>query len=133
MTEQELPRQGPEDRKSDSSQTKPTPTRRKKRQRSVPKASKMEALRVPSVKIERDGDKIYLRLDCEDYEKGAELLMKAIGVEDESALYGILGQLAHASPSTVGDAEALNSMLSILKGLKPRDQAEAMFAAQMVV
>jgi hypothetical protein len=131
MTEQKCPQQEPDDRNSDSSQTKPAP--RRKPRRSATKARKTAAATVPSVKIVQDGDGIYLRLDCEDYKKGAELLMKAIGVEDENALYGILEQLAHASQSTVGNEKALNSMVSFLIGLKPRDQAEALFAAQMVV
>src|SRR5262245_50754313 len=119
MKQQDISLQQPEDPKSNTNEIKPTS--RNTRRRSATKSSKSEAAAVPSVKIERNGDGIYLLFDCEDQDKGAELLMKAIGVEDEDCLYAILRHLANASPSGVIDENDLNSMLSIVKGLKPRD------------
>jgi hypothetical protein len=45
-------------------------------------------------------------------------------------LAGFVNQLAEASGGEV-DEQQLNFMLAVVKGIKPRDQMEAMLAAQM--
>jgi hypothetical protein len=65
---------------------------------------------------------------------GQVLLMRALGTTDQDFLHGILGQLANAG--TEGpkvDERTLNFMLSVVKGVKPRDEVESMLAAQMAV
>ena len=60
------------------------------------------------------------------------LLMEAFGTVDGDFLNGLLGQLANAG--TQGDQieeRGLNFMVSVVKGIEPRDQVEAMLAAQM--
>ena len=59
-------------------------------------------------------------------------LMEAIGTTDPDFLDGILCQLLKAG-SRAGrpDERGLNFMLSVIKGVKPRDQVEALLAAQM--
>ena len=63
---------------------------------------------------------------------GQMLLMDALGTGDLDFYHGLLHQLA-----TVGskggqvDERGLNFMLSVMKGVQPRDQLEAMLAAQM--
>jgi hypothetical protein len=59
-------------------------------------------------------------------------LMEALGTTDPDFLSGILSQLLNAA-SRAGkpDEQGLNFMLSVIKGVKPRDQVEAMLAAQM--
>jgi hypothetical protein len=63
---------------------------------------------------------------------GESLLMAALGTADREFYAGIVEQLADAA-SYGGkiDEDALNFMLSVVKGVKPRDQVEAMLAAQM--
>ena len=68
--------------------------------------------------------------DHPDQEVGIALLMEAIGTTDPDFALGFLGQLAN-----LGDDKnlerGLNFLLSVVKGIRPRDQIEAMLAAQM--
>jgi hypothetical protein len=57
------------------------------------------------------------------------LLMEALGTTDPDFLDGILCQLFNVG-SRGGKAE-LNFMLSVVKGVKPRDEVGALLAAQM--
>jgi hypothetical protein len=60
------------------------------------------------------------------------LFMEAVGTVDPDFLDGLLGQLANVGmKGRVVDERGLNFMLSIVKGMEPRDQVEAMLAAQM--
>ncbi len=58
--------------------------------------------------------------------------MKALGTTDPSFLDGLLGQLANAGThgGNVEERE-INFMLSLVIGVEPKDQVEAMLAAQM--
>ena len=59
-------------------------------------------------------------------------LMKAIGTTDADFYSGLLGQLINVgSPGREPDEAGTNFMLAIVKGIEPRDQIEAMLAAQM--
>ena len=58
--------------------------------------------------------------------------MEALGTADPDFMCGLLQQLANVG--TKGrrvDEQGLNFMLSIVKGIEPRDEVEAMLAAQM--
>jgi hypothetical protein len=72
---------------------------------------------------------------CPDHPKpsvGNVLLMDALGTRDWDFLEGFLMQLADAgSKGRKVDGRTLNFMLSVVKGVKPRDQVEALLAAQM--
>jgi hypothetical protein len=58
--------------------------------------------------------------------------MDALASADGDFLNGIMNQLANASAHGQDiDERGLNFMLSVIKGIEPRDQLEAMFAAQM--
>jgi hypothetical protein len=60
------------------------------------------------------------------------LLMEALGTADTDFFTGLLAQLANAG--TIGqevDERGLNFMFSMVKGIEPRDEVEAMLAAQM--
>jgi hypothetical protein len=58
--------------------------------------------------------------------------MEAIGTVSVDFVKGLLGQLANAgSQGCQVDEDGLNFMLSVVKGIKPKDQLEAMLAAQM--
>jgi hypothetical protein len=80
---------------------------------------------------EKDGV-MGITLDHPEPAIGHVVLMEALGIADPDFLDGLLGQLA--STVTQGrtvDGRALNFMLSLVKGVKPTDQVEAMLAAQM--
>ena len=72
---------------------------------------------------------------CPDHPKpsvGNVLLMDALGTRDWDFLEGFLMQLADAgSKGRKVDGRTLNFMLSLVKGITPKDQVEAMLAAQM--
>ena len=63
---------------------------------------------------------------------GHVLLSNALGSVDPEFMNGIVGQLVHASRREEKlDEGQVNFMLSIIKGIEPRDQLETMLAAQM--
>ncbi len=64
---------------------------------------------------------------------GLALLMEALGTEDLAFVQGLLVQLANAGPGNDLDAVDVNFLLAMVKGVKPKDQVEAMLAAQMAV
>jgi hypothetical protein len=83
----------------------------------------------PRVKV-LDGRAI--ALDHPDPEVGAVRLMAALGTSDGDFFTGIVEQLGDAaSYGGKVDERALNFMLSVVKGIRPRDQVETMLAAQM--
>jgi hypothetical protein len=73
-----------------------------------------------------------ISLDHPDYLVGQALLMDALGTADLDFYRGLIDQLANAG-SLQGQIEEhrLNFMLSVVKGVEPKDQLEAMLAAQM--
>ncbi len=88
--------------------------------------------KVPRIKVLRKGDGDQISLDCRDQAHGYALLKKAIGTEDNDFVRGILFQLAVAGglgPDVVEDGA--NFMLSVVNGIKPKDQIETMLAVQM--
>jgi hypothetical protein len=63
---------------------------------------------------------------------GYALLGQALGTNDINFLTAFLSQLANAGSTGSEISESgLNFVLSIVKGVKPTDQVEAMLAAQM--
>src|SRR5262249_22741848 len=60
------------------------------------------------------------------------LLMEALGTQSADFLDGLIEQLARAGTEDGHVHEhQLNFMLSVIKGIEPKDQIEAMLAAQM--
>ena len=85
------------------------------------------------IKIRKDDSGAYnLCLDHQDPETGRILLMQALGTTDSDFINCLMGQLAYASAqgNQVSEVGA-NFLLSVVKGIEPRDQLEAMLAAQM--
>jgi hypothetical protein len=71
-------------------------------------------------------------LDHPDASIGSALLMEAIGTVDFNFLQGIFKQLVQTvSNGQEVDEVLVNFMLSVIKGIEPRDQIESMLAAQM--
>ncbi|MCS3761083.1 hypothetical protein [Bradyrhizobium centrosematis] len=68
-----------------------------------------------------------------DAQAGERLMAEALGAVDRDALHGILKQLMKASVILQKPDEAnLAFMVSMMKGMAPRDSLEAMLTAQMV-
>src|SRR5262249_4166400 len=89
----------------------------------------------PSVrlKVSKNGSDPQIRFDHPDQQIGKALVMEALAsAEDWDFVDGILKQLGNASAQGQDIDECrLNFMLSVIKGIEPRDQLEAMLAAQM--
>ena len=63
---------------------------------------------------------------------GQIALMKALGTADDDFFDGLVRQLVSVgSQGAAPDESASNFMLAVVKGIEPRDQIEAMLAAQM--
>jgi hypothetical protein len=90
-----------------------------------------ERIRAPRVKVSASSP-AEVTLDHADDRTGSALLMLSTGSRDPDFLNGLLTQLCNAGTKgqTVNE-DALNFMLSMVKGVEPRDQVEAMLAAQM--
>jgi hypothetical protein len=86
----------------------------------------------PRVKVSKEKTGRMLSLDHPDRTVGSALLFQALGTTDPDFLNGLLSQLANVgSQGREVDETGLNFLLSIVKDAKPRDQFEAMLAAQM--
>ena len=86
----------------------------------------------PELKVDNKNNGVQISIDHADPPLGCLLLMQAIGTTDASFLQGLLKQLADVSArGQTADAESLNFVLSVVKGIEPRDQIEAMLATQM--
>ena len=63
---------------------------------------------------------------------GFALMAEAIGSDDQDLFHGLTTQLTNAmSAGKEADIAALNFGLAVVQGIHPRDQLEAMLAAQM--
>ena len=59
-------------------------------------------------------------------------LKKCIGTDDESFIGGLVDQLVNVgTQGKLTDLKGPNFMLSVIKGIEPRDQVESMLASQM--
>jgi hypothetical protein len=90
----------------------------------------------PRVKISQKsgqaGSEATISLDHPDPALGSTLLMEAVGTGDFDFLDGLLGQIANAAVQKgMANERELNFLLSVVKSVEPRDQLEAMLAAQM--
>jgi len=89
----------------------------------------------PSVrlKVSKNGSAAQIGVDHPDEQIGLALVMEALASADWDFVHGILNQLGKASAQGQEDIDErkFNFMLSVIKGIEPRDQLEAMLAAQM--
>jgi len=84
------------------------------------------------LKVSKNGNDPQIELDHPNKLVGRALVMEALASADPDFVNGMLSQLAGASGHGRDIAEGgLNFMLSVIKGIEPRDQLEAMLAAQM--
>jgi hypothetical protein len=89
------------------------------------------------IKESRNGTPQQIKIDHADHHAdqtiGEMLLMDALATDDPDFMNGIMRQLSDASRlfSRDIDVRTLNFMLSVIKGIEPRDQLEAMLAAHI--
>jgi hypothetical protein len=86
----------------------------------------------PRVKVSQEKGVVNLSLDHPDVSYGWYLLADALGTSEIAFSGEIVTQLGKAA--TQGqkvDERALNFMVSVIKGVQPKDQLETMLAAQM--
>ena len=95
-------------------------------------ARQKEKLPASRMKVSEKGGVAQIEPDHPDLAVGYILLMEALGTTELDFLNGLLGQLASAgSRGKSVDESGLNFMLSVVKGIEPKDQVETMLAAQM--
>jgi hypothetical protein len=86
----------------------------------------------PPIKVANEKGIGKLAPDHPEPEIGQLLLMEALGTADPYFLDGLLGQLANVgTQGHAVDERGINFMLAVVKGIEPKDQVEAMLAAQM--
>ena len=85
---------------------------------------------VPRLKVVRDKNIAKVSFDHPDQEVGLALLMEAFGTADTDLLDGLLNQLGRVEGCET-DERGLKFVISLVKGVKPRDEIETMLAAQM--
>ena len=89
-----------------------------------------ERFGVPRLKVSKSESGLSFTSEHIDDVAGNALIMQAIGTTDVDFFAGFVGQLATAGGGEPNE-QHLNFMLSVVKGIKPRNQEEAMLAAQM--
>lgn len=98
---------------------KPRPEVEQRRKRRSPRLREV---------TDEDGAKV-VKMDVEQ-EEGIAALMAAFGTEDKHFMCGLLQQLGKVKGETAA-ADSLNFLLAAVEGIAPRDEVEAMLAAQM--
>jgi hypothetical protein len=94
--------------------------------------ARSDANPAPRLKVLKEKEAVSISPDHPDKLVGDMLLMDALGTADLDFFKALLDQLARAgSKGGQIDERGLNFMLSVVKGIQPRDQVEVMLAAQM--
>jgi len=88
----------------------------------------------PRIKISNHDGVDTISYDHPEPVVGMILQMEKLGITDFDFFHGQLNQLASVGSKGGGvDEESLNFLLSLVKSIEPKDQVEAMLAAQMAV
>jgi hypothetical protein len=87
--------------------------------------------RGPRTKVSIEGDVAKISHDHPDASTGAVAAMRAVGSTDRDFFDGLLFQLVNAGQGQGRSENTVDFMLAVIKGIEPRDQIEAMLAAQM--
>ena len=119
----------------DKSDTRATPYKPSRHEEAVAArffARAEEAPSAPRMKVSEKDGVTEIAVDHPESAIAHILLMNALGTSDLDFLNGLLEQLENVA--TCGkklDERALNFILSVAKGIEPKDQVEAMLAIQM--
>ena len=88
--------------------------------------------RLPAVEFDETGEVPQLDFKHEDPAVAVSVLRDRIGATEPGFFFPYLAQLTSAlSRGSKPDADAVNFGLAVAAGIQPRDQVEAMLAAQM--
>jgi hypothetical protein len=86
----------------------------------------------PRIKLAEKGGAIEVSTDHPMPSLGYTLVKQALGIADPDFFDGLLSQLINAgTQGKQPDERGLNFMLSVIKAVQPKDELEAMLAAQM--
>lgn len=108
------------------------PTAREKAALDAYRARKVGKSPSPDLKVVTAGDATSVAPDHPDSIVATKLLSKALGTTNPYFVQGLLTQLANAgSKGQKPDQDGINFMLAVVKGIEPKDEIEAMLAAQM--
>lgn len=95
-------------------------------------ASPRRRKRAPRVKLTAENGGISLDVDHAHAATGWAMIMNAIGTDDPDFMRAFLSQVANAGfQGQEPDSSGANFILSVVKSIEPRDELEAMLAAQM--
>ena len=119
------PAKKPEDAAEEKPEHKPT-AREIKTINKVLAGRREGAPRLEVSKSENGAAKI--KSEHRDELTGMALLMEAVGTSDVDFFAGLISQLSKAGGGE-SDEVKLNFMLAVVKGIRPKDQIEAMLAA----
>jgi hypothetical protein len=86
--------------------------------------------RGPRLKVSIEGSAAKISPDHPDHTIGTLAIVRSIGTADLDFFDGLVLQLVNAGKGEDPE-KAVNFMLAVIKGIEPRDQVEAMLAAQM--
>jgi hypothetical protein len=76
-------------------------------------------------------NRTYLTFELNGEEETSQF-MKAFGSQDPDFVFELIRQVANTTPnSRFPDEQGIKFMMSVIRGLKPRDQTEAMIGTQM--
>jgi hypothetical protein len=108
------------------------PTERERPVLEAFKARKKAKSSVPMMKVNSGKDKSQIQPDHPDLATGLDLLMEGLGTTSFDFLFSLISQLGNAgTKGSEIDVGATNFMLSVVTDIEPKDQLEAMLAAQM--
>ena len=87
--------------------------------------------RGPRLKVSFEGGVAKINHDHPDPFTGTVAVMRAMGTSDRDFFDGLMLQLVNASQGKGPADNAVDFMISVIRGIEPRDQIETMLAAQM--
>jgi hypothetical protein len=86
----------------------------------------------PKLKPEKKGETVSIAVDHPDPKTGWTAMINAFGSFDRDFAKGLVMQLANAGTQGKDfDGKGPNFMLAVIQGIGPKDEVEAMLAAQM--
>lgn len=86
----------------------------------------------PSLTVNIVGDDADIGIDHPDAETGTAMLLNALGTTNPNFAEGLIKQTAHvAADGHDVELDIINFIVAVIGGIEPRDQMEAMLAAQM--
>jgi len=111
------------------------PTQKERESLDALQAERKRRKPAPSLKLKdgpEDDGRPHIVAAHDDVNLGHNLIMAAIGALDDDFYSGFLSQITNATAfNNKADAIGMNFVLSVVKGIEPRDQMEAMLAAHM--